>query len=621
MSDIIQLLPDHLANQIAAGEVIQRPASAVKELVENAVDAGATSIHLILKDAGKELIQVIDNGKGMSPMDARMSFERHATSKIKKIEDLFEVRTKGFRGEALASIAAVAQVVLKTKRAEDSLGTQIEIESSNVTAQEPIGFTEGTSIAIKNLFYNVPARRHFLKSNTTELKHVLDEFIRIAMAHPDIAFRFTHNNVEQYNLSSGNLKQRILAILGNNIDKHLIPVEEHTDIINITGYIGKPEAAARTRGNQFFFINNRFIKSPYLNHAVTAAYEGLIPKEAFPTYFLFLEIDPRKVDVNVHPTKQEVKFDDDKTMYAYLHAALKYALSKFNVAPSIDFSLDADIQNLTAVKMPFSAPQRSQVSSSNLFEQFSSPGKAHFIERQQDRSQWRQQQETFFPEMPSMGLSSGLSSITPTDDFSQPVVQKTIVEEEERFDHIASSKTFVQWQEYIITTMKSGVLVMNHKRALERIIYERLSERMLNKVPISQQLLFPVEVSFTPQDAILLQDILADLYLLGYNIIPSSAPYTFSITGVPTEVAGGQEQQVLESILDQMKHESDQLADKGRLVLLRTMAKRMAVVKSLNHDEMQALVDELFACEQPQYAPDGKLIFRILERNQMLSLL
>lgn len=620
MSDIIQLLPDHLANQIAAGEVIQRPASAVKELVENAVDAGATSIHLILKDAGKELIQVIDNGKGMSPMDARMSFERHATSKIKKIEDLFEVRTKGFRGEALASIAAVAQVILKTKRVEDSLGTQIEIESSTVTSQEPIVFTEGTSIAVKNLFYNVPARRHFLKSNTTELKHVLDEFIRIALAHPDIAFKFTHNNVEQYNLFSGNLKQRILAILGNNIDRHLIPVEEATDILNITGYIAKPEAAARTRGNQFFFINNRFIKSPYLNHALSTAYEGLITKESFPTYFLFLEIDPRKVDVNVHPTKQEVKFDDDKTMYAYLQSAVKFALSKFNVAPSIDFSLDADIQNLAAVKMPFSESQRKSVTGGTLYEQFSSPGKAHFIERQSDRSQWKQQQAAFFPEMPSLGLSKGFDTIQPNNDFSVPTVQISI-DAAESFDHISSSKTFVQWQEYIITTMKSGVLIMHHKRALERIIYERLSERMLHQVPISQQLLFPVEVSFSPQDAILLQEVIADLYQLGYNIIPTCDAFTFSVIGVPAEVPGGQEQQILESILDQLKHEADQLADRGRLVMLRTMAKRMAIVKSMNHDEMQALVDELFACEQPQYAPDGKLIFKILERNQMLSLL
>ena len=288
MPDIIQLLPDHLANQIAAGEVIQRPASAVKELLENAIDAGGTQIHLVLKDAGKELIQVVDNGKGMSAVDARMSFERHATSKIKKIDDLFAIRTKGFRGEALASVAAVAQVSMKTRQTGEALGTLLEIASSEIEKQEPVACPEGTNICIKNLFYNVPARRHFLKSNATELRHILDEFTRIAMAHPDIAFKFTHNNVEQFNLVTGNLRQRIMALIGNQVDKHLVPVEEQTDLINITGFIGKPEAAARTRGNQYFFINNRFIKNAYLNHAVQQAYEGLITKESFPLYVLFL---------------------------------------------------------------------------------------------------------------------------------------------------------------------------------------------------------------------------------------------------------------------------------------------------------------------------------------------
>lgn len=614
MSDIIKLLPDHLANQIAAGEVIQRPASAVKELIENAVDAGATAIQLVLKDAGKELIQVIDNGKGMSAMDARMSFERHATSKITKIEDLFEIRTKGFRGEALASIAAVAQVDMKTKQSSDTLGTHIEIESSNVTKQEPVAYNQGTSIAIKNLFYNVPARRHFLKSNTTELKHVLDEFIRIALAHPDIAFKFTHNGIEQYNLLAGNLKQRILALLGNNMDKHLIPVDEDTDVIQIAGFIGKPESATRTRGNQFFFINNRFIKSPYLNHAVTAAFEGLIGKETFPTYILFLEIDPKKVDVNVHPTKQEVKFDDDKIMYAYLQSAIKFALNKFNVAPSIDFSLDAAIQNLDALKVPMSGQRQQEVAQGYLYNKFSNGGQAHFIDKQEDRTQWKQQQKAFFPDMPNMGLAAVEPDDVPTITSQMPLLSDDIIEDQ-------GQKAVIQWQDYLITTMKSGILLLHQKRALERILFERLSERMSSQVAVSQQLLFPITVTFNPADALLLNEALSDLYHLGYDIKPGDVLHSFEVVGVPSDIPGGQEQQVLEAVIDQLKHESDNIEDQNKVIILRTMAKRMAVSKAMQKEQMQSLVDELFACEQPQYTPDGKLIFKILTQNEMALLL
>lgn len=614
MSDIIKLLPDHLANQIAAGEVIQRPASAVKELVENAVDAGADAIQLVLKDAGKELIQVVDNGKGMSAMDARMSFERHATSKIRKIEDLFEVRTKGFRGEALASIAAVAQVSLKTRQADDALGTLIDIASSSVTVQEPVAYTKGTSIAVKNLFYNVPARRHFLRSNTTELKHVLDEFIRIALAHPEISFKFTHNGVEQYNLHSGNLKQRVLALLGNSIDKHLIPVEEDTDLIRINGFIGKPEAATRTRGNQFFFINNRFIKSPYLNHAVTTAFEGLIAKETFPTYILFLEIDPRKVDVNVHPTKQEVKFDDDKIMYAYLQSAVKFALNKFNVAPSIDFSLNTEIQDLDALKIPLSAQRQQAVEQGYLYHKFTKGGQAHFIEKQEDRREWQRQQNPFFPEMPSMGLSAVAPDEVPAIVSQAPLINDDVIEE-------GSSKSVIQWQEYLVTTMKSGILLLHQKRALERILYERLSERMAAKAPVSQQLLFPIELSFNPADALLLTEVLSDLYLLGYDIKPGPALHSFEVLGVPPDVPGGQEQRILEAVLEQLKHESAHIEDVSKNVIIRTMAKRMAVPSMMQKEQMQSLIDELFACEQPQYTPDGSLIFRILTQNEVNSML
>ncbi|RQO32607.1 DNA mismatch repair endonuclease MutL [Taibaiella sp. KBW10] len=610
MPDIIQLLPDHLANQIAAGEVIQRPASAVKELLENAIDAGASSIHLVLKDAGKELIQVVDNGKGMSAIDARMSFERHATSKIKKIEDLFEIRTKGFRGEALASIAAVAQVVLKTKQTGDALGTLIEIEASSVTKQEPVACAEGTSFSIKNLFYNVPARRHFLKSNTTELKHVLDEFIRIAMAHPDIAFKFTHNNVEQFNLPVGNLKQRVLALIGNNIDRHLVPVEEQTDLLNITGFIGKPEAANRTRGNQYFFINNRFIKNAYLNHAVNSAFEGLIAKDAFPLYVLFLEIDPRKVDVNVHPTKQEVKFDDDKMMYAYLQAAIKYALNKFNVAPSIDFTLDPEIQHLSALQMP-QTQARQAATSGYLFDKFSKGGQAHFIDKQEDRAAWKQQQKTFFPDMPSLGIPE---SIIPDERPVQAALMSTEVLDDVGY------KAIIQWNDYLITTMKSGVVILHQKRALERIIYEKLASSLENKRHVSQQLLFPITVNFAPADALILEEILSDLFLLGYDIKPDTA-HSFLIQGTPTDIPLGYETEVLEAIIEQLKHESDMVQNTKQLAIIKTMSKRMAIPRTMQKEQAQALIDELFACDQPQYAPDGSLIFRILHKESIESLL
>ena len=379
MPDIIQLLPDHLANQIAAGEVVQRPASAVKELLENAIDAGATEVQLILKDAGKELIQVVDNGSGMSPVDARMSFERHATSKIRQIDDLFAIRTMGFRGEALASIAAVAQVDMKTRKQDEELGTHLVIEASEVIKQEPVACAAGTSFSIKNLFYNVPARRKFLKSNTSEYKHIIDEFTRVAMAYPQVSFRFFHNNTEQFHLTAGNQKTRIIELLGNKSEKNLVPVDEDTELLHIHGYIGKPESATRTRGNQFFFINSRFIRNAYLNHAVATAFEGLIDKEAFPFYVLFIELDPQRVDVNVHPTKQEVKFDDDRLLYAYLQSAVKHALARFNIAPSLDFTLNTEIQNLDAVRLPQPEKQKVLPGVVYIFGWFGEGGTAHVI--------------------------------------------------------------------------------------------------------------------------------------------------------------------------------------------------------------------------------------------------
>ena len=380
MNDLIELLPDNIANQIAAGEVIQRPASAVKELMENAIDAGATQVKLIIQDAGKSLVQVIDNGRGMSVTDARMAFERHATSKIRNIEDLFRIRTMGFRGEALASIAAVAQVELKTKRPVDENGTCIEIENSFVKKQEPVAFPNGTSIAMKNLFFNVPARRNFLKSNAAEMRHIVDEFIRVALSFPDIRFILISNGQEIFHLEKGTLKQRIVQILGINYTSKLVSVQENTDYLNIAGFVGKPDIAKRTRGDQYFFVNNRFIRSAYLNHAVMTAFQQMIPGDSFPLYVLFIEIDPSRVDINVHPTKQEIKFEDEKIVYAFVQAAVKHALAQFSITPSLDFDLDPAIQQLDAVNKPFSEEMKTEIESSSLFKTFTRKNQAHFIE-------------------------------------------------------------------------------------------------------------------------------------------------------------------------------------------------------------------------------------------------
>lgn len=607
------MLPDHLANQIAAGEVIQRPASAVKELLENAIDAGATEIQLIIKDAGKELIQVVDNGKGMSPMDARMSFERHATSKIRHIDDLFSIRTMGFRGEALASIAAVAQVDLKTRPQQEEVGTHLVIEASEVLKQEPAACPPGTNFAIRNLFYNVPARRKFLKSNTSEYKHIIDEFTRVAMAFPHIAFRLFHNNAEQFRLSAGNQKTRIVELLGNKVEKTLVPVEEDTELLRIHGFIGKPESAARTRGNQFFFINGRFIRNAYLHHAVATAFEGLIDKEAFPFYVLFLELNPERVDVNVHPTKQEVKFDDDRLIYAYLQSTVKHALARFNIAPSLDFSLNTEIQNMEALRLPQSPSQKENTREGYLYQSFSQGGKAHFLEKSDDRQQWQDQREKLFSPLPSL---PDLPEILPG---AAPGAGET--QRELSFDEGNShQQPVLQWRDYLISTMKSGLLIMHQKRALERIQYERLLERINHEHTVTQQLLFPATLQLSPADAALLEELLPFLRKLGYDISPFGS-HTYAVQGAPPDVPAGREQTLLEEILEQLKHEAAQLKDQQQERLLRTVARRMAQPTLLSAEAAGALIDELFACNQPQYAPDGARVFTVLPREGLENLL
>ena len=621
MPDIIQLLSDHIANQIAAGEVIQRPASAVKELMENAIDAAATEIQLVIKDAGKELIQVIDNGKGMSPTDARMSFERHATSKIKNIEDLFTIRTMGFRGEALASIAAVTQVELKTRQATSEAGSRIVIEGTDVKLQEPCAINPGTNISVKNLFYNVPARRHFLKSATTELRHILDEFTRIALAHPSIGFRFHNNGVEQFHLEPGSLKARIVALLGNNYEKKLVPAEEKTDVLNIYGFVGKPEAATRTRGMQFFFINGRFIRNAYLNHAVAQAYDGLIEKDAFPFYVLFLEVDPSRVDVNVHPTKQEVKFEDDRMMYSYLNAAVKHSLARYNIAPSLDFTLNADIQQLSSVQLPYTSEQREHTKKGYLFNTFSDKDQAHFIERKDSLKEWKALYEIAQTPIKSevRGTENGIEHKERSEESGN--TQGSILSAENQ-EGKGGNNMMVIHGNMLATTVKSGMMLIHIRRAQERIWFERLLEEWNGQQAASQQVLFPISYELSAPDALLLSEVLADMARIGFDIAPFGQN-TFVVQGIPAGLPAGEEKYVLDEVVEHLKHESPDAVNKRTDMLLAHMARRLSRNKHaiMQPEGQQALIDELFACSQPEYTPDGKKVFVMLRKEELEAML
>jgi len=604
LPDKILLLPDNIANQIAAGEVIQRPASAVKELLENAVDAGATEIKLIINDAGKSLVQVIDNGGGMSETDARMSFERHATSKITTIDDLFHIKTMGFRGEALASIAAVAQVELRTKRLHDETGTYIEIENSVVKKQEPIAVAEGTSIAMKNLFFNVPARRNFLKSNIAEMRHIVDEFTRVALAFPQVFFSLTANNQQIFHLEAGNLKQRILQLLGNTYNTKLVSVKEDTDYMNIYGFVGKPDTAKKTRGDQYFFVNNRFIKSAYLNHAVMNAYQEMIAKDSFPMYVLFIDLDPTQVDVNVHPTKQEIKFEDEKIIYAFVQAAVKHALAQFSVTPTLDFELDASIQQLSSIQQPFTEEKKSAATSGSIFKGFTEKNKAHFIEptNRSELKHWRD-----FYESRESGVGSQESGVQSSElkEKLQSSSETSFPIHHSLFTTHAVSLTQLH-NEYILSQTANGFILINQQAAHERIIYERLQEAAKGKAVATQRSMFPVTIELAPADTVLLEDLMNDLQQLGYMIEPFGKN-TFVIQGTPADVTQGNEKQVIDSLLEQYKHFSNDLKFSKREKLIRSLAWQQSIKagRQLSEKEMVALVDDLSKCKQPNSSPNG----------------
>lgn len=612
MPDKIVLLPDNIANQIAAGEVIQRPASAVKELLENAVDAGATEIKLIVTDAGKSLLQVIDNGSGMSETDARMCFERHATSKIQTIEDLFHIRTMGFRGEALASIAAVAQVELKTRKASEEAGTYIEIENSVVKKQEPVAAPVGSSIAMKNLFFNVPARRNFLKSNAAEMRHIVDEFTRVALSFPHIFFSFTSNGQELFHLEAGSLKQRIIQLLGNNYNTKLVTVKEETDYMNIYGFTGKPDTAKKTRGDQYFFVNNRFIKSAYLNHAVMNAYQEMIPSDSFPMYVLFIDLDPAQVDVNVHPTKQEIKFEDEKIVYAFVQAAVKHALAQFSVTPTLDFDLDPSIQQLSSIQQPFTEEKKSIATSTSIFKGFTQKNQAHFIEPTQrnELKHWKD-----FYESQELGVGSsepgvGSQEMGSDNPGAALLTLNSQLQVPEELSQLLNT--------YIVAPSASGFILIHQQAAHERVLYEQMKAAAQGKPIASQKSMFPVTFELPPADTAILEELMNDLEQLGYLIEPFGKN-TFVIQGTPADLEQGNEKNIIDALLEQYKHFSNDLKFSKREKLIRSLARQQAIKTGirLTEREMKQLVNDLFATEQPNIAPDGTLTYVEFRRDQL----
>ena len=588
MSDIIKLLPDSVANQIAAGEVIQRPSSAVKELLENAVDSGSQYIQLIIKDSGKSLIQIIDDGCGMSETDARMSFERHATSKIRSANDLFSIRTMGFRGEALASIAAIAQVELKTRRHDVEIGSRIEIEGAEVKLQQPVSCPAGTSVSIRNLFFNVPARRNFLKSNTVEARHVIEEFERVALSHPEIMMSLHQNGLEVFKLQSTRLRQRIVNLFGSNYNERLVPVGEETTLLNISGFVGKPEFARKSRGEQFFFVNKRFIKDPYLHHAVQNAFEELVPKDSFASYWLFIEIDPSKIDINIHPTKTEIKFEDERSVYSIVRAAVKRSLGQYSVSPSLDFEQERSFDIPHAMR--YEPPQKPSITVNTAYNPFDSNAKKIAT------SGWEKLYE---------GLKNESSEI---DVLTSVNTQLAIAHSEnEELNSENEEFIFQLHQQYIVSPVKSGLLFVDQQAAHERVLYEKYASQLKRGSGPSQQSLFPQSIEFSSGDYLLIKEVQEDLRCIGFDIREFGAN-TFVLHGSPSELETGKEKQALESLLEEYKN-NNALNNIGHYEkMARAMAKNMSIKTGarLTSEQMRNLLDELFACEKPAMSMDGK---------------
>ncbi len=598
MSDIIQLLPDSVANQIAAGEVIQRPASVVKELVENALDADADSITVNIKDAGKTLIQVIDNGKGMSETDARMAFERHATSKIRMAEDLFTINTMGFRGEALASIAAVADVELKTKPYENELGTLIHIKGSNLIKQETVSVNSGSNFTVKNLFFNIPARRKFLKKDTTELKHIITEFRKTALAHPEINFNLLHNESIIYKLKQETLIQRIINLFGKSYQKHLIPINSKTSILNITGYIGTPETAKKRNEEQYFFVNKRFMKHPYFYKAVLLAYDQIIRPDMHPSFFLYFDIAPEHIDINIHPAKIQINFDDSQGIFQLLRAGVRQALGKSNIVPSIDFDRDGyvDMPYTGQKKNGFSEPTISSKSDYNPFDdehsKFPSPSKKKQI-----------------PDNWDVLFKSFESKINFDNDLP------------DKNSDISSHFTpvFQFKKKYVITSVSSGILIINIVRAHERILFEKLTNTAQSEKINSQQLTYPVEIQMNSTDIEFLESAKKTLDDIGFNIQTDKSTDKITVSGIPDFLTNSNPKELIEAVLVQIKDEPELLNKNTKERFAEVIAKKNSVnfAKIFAEEELQQLVNSLLICKNPNYTNDGRKIMQKINTDEV----
>lgn len=602
MSSVIHLLPDHVANQIAAGEVVQRPASVVKELLENAVDAKATNIKLIVKDAGRSLVQVIDNGQGMNVTDARMCFERHATSKIRHAEDLFSLYTKGFRGEALASIAAIAHVELKTKQENEELGTHIIIEGSKFISQDPAVLPKGTSFAVKNLFFNIPARRNFLKSETVEHRHIIDEFQRVALAHPAIHFTFIHNGSELFNLPSSNLRQRIVNLFAGKTNEKLVPISEETEIVKVQGFIAKPEFSKKSRIEQFFFVNDRFIKSGYLHHAVMAAYEGLLKDGMQPAYFIYLEVPPNTIDINIHPTKTEIKFDDEHSLYAILRSTVKHSLGQFNVAPVLDFERDPNLDTPYEYQEKEASMPMIQVDANfNPFAQ-DKPSKSYsgssYREKRADAPAW----ESLY-----VGLKNDVQEID-VHSFEQVAVSSSLFNDVDLEE--SQNRTYQIHKKYIVSSIKSGMMVIDQQRAHQRILYEQYLKNMTVQQASSQQLLFPLELYFSVHEIQLLNELKPSLVTTGFvfDLIENDKVI---ISGIPVHITESEVSIVLEELMNDLQSDTPENSFSLNDSIAKSMAKSLAVRTGtyLTEKEQENIVNSLFACKEPDVSPFHKPTF------------
>lgn len=599
MSSIIQLLPDHVANQIAAGEVVQRPASVVKELLENAVDARATDIKLIIKDAGKALVQVIDNGLGMNVTDARLCFERHATSKIRQAEDLFSLFTKGFRGEALASIAAIAHVEMKTRQEQDELGHHIIIEGSKFVAQELAVLPQGTSFAIKNLFFNIPARRNFLKSDTVEYRHIVDEFQRVALAHPNIQFTFYHNGSEMFNLPPATLRQRIVSIFSGKTNEKLVPVQEETDIVTIQGFVSKPEFAKKSRGEQFFFVNDRFIKSGYLHHAVMAAYDGILKDGAQPSYFLYLSVPPNTIDINIHPTKTEIKFDDEHALYAILRASIKHSLGQFNVAPVLDFDRDSNLDTPYHYKdLSGEVPSIQVDGTFNPFSNETPSKQFSSYKKPESTSKW----DSLY-----VGLKQDVFDIEQVT-FENEEVTSSLFNDEE-VEH-AVHKTYQIHKKYIVSSIKSGMVIVDQQRAHQRVLYEQFLVNMTVQQASSQQLLFPLNLFYSSSEMEIITELQQALKNTGFVFEDNNTDHIV-ISGIPVIITESEVSIVLEQLISDLQDGIPESSFSQNDTIAKSMAKSLAVKTGthLTEKEQENLVNGLFACKDPNVSPFHKPTF------------